>query len=209
MHCSRDHKDPKCPCCAIGHDMVYPEPKFLPVLTKADFVARFLKNEFGNRTQNWDTYDEFQQSGYQGLVHIRNRIAGAKTWYNVPACDVLYEMRQIITYGEAEEKDLYLAAMAPTSETTFQGEVFRSEQGLALYYSTVPKPMRDSLLEGGTQVYGLTAKLFLEHYLDAVDYDWIQELLNRYQDHVVEFSCYNIRTGTLNRRCIIWECRLY
>lgn len=182
---------------------------FEPVLTKKDFVARFLKDEFGNRTQNWDTYHEFQQSGYEGLVHIRSRIAGAKTWYNVPAADVFYEMRQIIAYGEAEEKNLYLAAMAPTSETTFQGEVYRSEQGLALYYSTVPKPMRESLAEGGKQVMGLTAKLLLEHYLDPVDYDWIQELLDRFDSHVVEFSCYNIRTGILNRRMIVWETRLY
>jgi hypothetical protein len=179
------------------------------IRSKSEFVYWFQKGIFGNKTQNWDTYDEFQQSGYQGLVHIRNRIAGAKTWYNVPACDVFYEMRQIIAHGEAEEKNLYLAAMAPTAETTFQGEVFRSEQGLAVYYSTVPKPMRESLAEGGKQIMGLTAKLFLEHYLDLVDYDWIQELLDRYDGHIVEFSVYNTRCGTLNRRCIIWECRLY
>ena len=180
-----------------------------PVKSKAEFVKRFLQNEFGNKTQNWDTYDEFQQSGYRGLVHIRNRVAGARTWYNVPACDVFYEMRQIVAHGEAEEKNLYLAAMALTSETTFQGEIFRSEQGLALYYSTVAKPMRESLAEGGKPVMGLTAKLFMEHYLDPVDYDWIQFLLDAYDSHVVEFSCYNCLCGTLNRRTIIWEVRMY
>lgn len=181
----------------------------LPVLSKADFVRRFQLGEFGNKTQNWDTYDEFQQSGYRGLVHIRNRVAGAKTWYNVPACDVFYEMRQIIAHGEAEEKNLYLAAMAPTAETVIQGEVFRGTDGLSLYYSTVAKPMRDSLLEGGKQVCGLRAKLLLEHYLDAVDYEWIQDLLDRYDSHVVEFSCYNCLTGSLKRRMIIWEVRNY
>lgn len=207
MHCSRDHKDPSCPCCEIGHDMV--EAKPLPVLSKSDFLKRFQLGEFGNKTQNWDTYEEFRLSGYNGLVHIRNRIAGGKTWYNVPACDVFYEMRMIITHGEAEENSLYLAAMAPTSETVIQGEVFRSETGLALYYSTVAKPMRESLVEGGKQVYGLTAKLLLEHHLDAVDYDWIQELLDQFENHIVEFSCYNTRCGTLNRRMIIWEVRAY
>lgn len=183
--------------------------EFLPVLSKSDFVRRFQLGEFGNKTQNWDTYDEFRQSGYQGLIHIRNREAGAKTWYNILAADVFYELRQIIAHGEATEDKLYFAAMAPTSETVIQGEVYRSEQGLALYYSTIPKPMRESLTEGGKQIMGLTAKLFLEHYLDVDDYDWIQELLDRYQDHVVEFSCYNVCCGTLNRRTIIWEVRMY
>lgn len=208
MVCVRDHRDPNCPCCSVGHELV---PRRLlspsPVLTKADFVRRFQKSEFGNRTQNWNTYDEFRQSGYAGLVHIRNREAGAKTWYNVPAADVFYELRQIIAHGESTEDKLYFAAMAPTSATTFQGEVFRSETGLALYYSTIAKPMRDSLAEGGKQVYGLTAKLFLEYYLDPVDYDWIQELLDRYDGHIVEFSAYNKACGTLNRRTIIWEVR--
>lgn len=183
--------------------------EFPPVLSKVDFVRRFQLGEFGNKTQNWDTYDEFLQSGYKGLIHIRNRVAGAKTWYNISACDVFYEMRQIIAHGEAEEKNVYLAAMAPTSETTFQGEVYESEKGLSLFYSKVPKPMRESLAEGGVQIYGLSAMLHLEYYLPPVDLDWIRVLLERYPSHVVEFSCYNVCCGTENRRCIIWEVRRY
>ena len=133
----------------------------------------------------------------------------AKTWYNILAADVFYELRRIIAHGEATEDKLYFAAMAPTSETTFQGEVYESEKGLSLFYSTVPKPMRESIAEGGVQIYGLSAMLHLEYYLPPIDLDWIRVLLQRYPSHVVEFSCYNTRCGTLNRRCIIWEVRMY
>ena len=99
--------------------------------------------------------------------------------------------------------------MAPTEHTTFQGEVMESSQGLSLFYSTVTKPMRDALKEKSEQCFGLCATMKLRQYLDPVDLDWIRVLLQRYPSHVVEFSCYNVCCGTLNRRTIIWEVRMY
>lgn len=181
-----------------------------PVDSKQDFVQRFLKNEFGNRGPTWDTYDEFRQSGYRGLIHIRNREAGAKTWYNVPAADVFYEMRQIIAHGEAIEEDLYFAAMAPTEKTLIQGEVMLDVGGLYLFYSTIAKPMRDALKERAESEWGISAILRLRHYLDPSSYDDMMELLGTYPDHVVEFSTYSCDWGTCpNRNTIFWEVRMY
>lgn len=175
-----------------------------PVFTKKDFTLRYQAGEFGNRTQTWHSLEDFYNPNRTKRYHLRNRIAGGATYYDQTVTDV----RQLWSMMKSPEM-WYCSEMAPTSKTLFQGEVFRSDQGLALYYSTIPKPMRDSLKEGGQQVIGLTAKLFLEHYLDPVDYDWLNELLDRYDGHVVEFSHYNVACGVLNRRLIVWEVRNY
>ena len=76
--------------------------------------------------------------------------------------------------------------------------------------STVALPMRDALRREAKYVKGLAAKVIIESFLDPVDYDWLMTLLDRYDPpHAIEFSNYSIPWGTLNRRLIIWECRLY
>ena len=60
-----------------------------PVLTKKDFVRRYARGEFGNASPTWSTYWDWMQSKHwvgqqRQLYHIRNRIAGEKTWYDVP-----------------------------------------------------------------------------------------------------------------------------
>lgn len=178
--------------------------EFPPVLTKVDFSRRYAAGEFGNASPTWHDLDAFVVSEYSGLVHLRNRVAGGATYYNQ-------------TPGEAEnlwrsQNDRtmwYCSAMAPSKKTTFQGEVIQLPSGLELTYTTVAKPMRDALRERTQYASRLVARLLLEHYMDPVDYDWLQVLLERYDGHVVEFSCYSVSFGTLGRRTVIWECRMY
>jgi hypothetical protein len=42
-----------------------------------------------------------------------------------------------------------------------------------------------------------------------VDYDWLQELLEIYPDHVIEFSSYSVPVGNLQRCLVVWEVRKY
>lgn len=106
---------------------------------------------------------------------------------------------------------LYVSAMAPTELTTFQGEVQESNIGwLNLYFSTVPKPMRASLVEGGRQVSGLLAKTLLDHFMDGRSRRWLDWLLYAYPGHVIEFSCYKQCWGTLpGHNTVFWEVRKY
>lgn len=91
-----------------------------------------------------------------------------------------------------------------------QGEVFRDTFGLRLYYSTVKKPMRDALRKYSADVSGIMAVSLLRWAMDPSSYDWFQELLDLYPNHVVEFSSYAKCWGTVaNCNTIIWECRLY
>lgn len=177
------------------------------VLTKVDFVRRYQAGEFGNRSPTWNTYAQFLRDRYTGLVHIRNRIQGAKTWYNVPASQVGFKLDQIVNEGWNRSL-LYFSGMAPTEKTTFQGEVVQSTDYLDLFYSHVPLPMRDSLLQGGKQVSGLKALGLMKTYMDPSSFDWVQELLEEYPGHVIEFSCYSVNWGTVpHRNTVIWEVR--
>jgi hypothetical protein len=179
-----------------------------PVLTKVDFVRRYQVSEFGNRAPTWDNIEEFLQSQYRGLVHIRNRAAGGPTWYDVPAENVMTMYYSILDRNKATEKSLYFSGMAPTEKTTFQGEVVQSTNYLDLFYSHVPLPMRGSLLQGGRQVSGLKALWLMKTYMDPSSFDWVQELLEEYPGHVIEFSCYSANWGTVpHRNTVIWEVR--
>jgi hypothetical protein len=98
--------------------------------------------------------------------------------------------------------------MAPDC-TIFQGEIAHGEWLYDLTYSLVNAPMREALKQQTLYAQGLKAKLLMEHYLDPGDLDWLLELLEIYDGHVIEFSHFAVPCGTLNRRMVIWECRAY
>lgn len=189
--------------------------KFEPVNTKLDFVKRYQQGEFGNRAPTWNGISEFLRGDppYKSsdLIHLRNRKAGGPTWYDVKAEDVEEVYMQIVNTKLAEPQDIYLSAMAPTPDTLFQGEIFLRDDGiLNLFASTVAKPMRESLKEGGKSYEGIIAWLLLKHFLCPNSQEWILELLRRYPGHVIEFSTYAKRWGTLsNFNTVFWEVRNY
>lgn len=173
-------------------------------------LGGIFEGEFGNKSPTWNTLQEFLKTKLQRtdkLVHIRNRIAGGPTWYDITANCVELWTERIVKAGRAKLNDLYFSLMAPTHLTVIQGEVQQSCQHLDLFYSRVKKPMRLALAEQGVQVYGLRAKLILESYLDTPSLEHVNYLLTAYQNHVVEFSVYERRWGTLNLNTVIWEVR--
>lgn len=187
-----------------------------PVLTKREFVERFNKNEFGNRTPTWSTLEEFLSSGNPGPIHIRNRIASGPTWYDVPCYDVEMTFREITERRLAKPEDLYFAQMAPTNKTAIQGEVYRRatldplQCGLYLLYSKVKKPMREALREQSIEATGIWAKHLLEDHMNVKDWEWLNHLLDTYEDHVIEFSTYSVEFGTVpGHRSVFWEVRKY
>lgn len=187
--------------------------EFRPVLTKTSFVKRYQLNEFGNRSPTWNSWEEFwedwQEDGWEdALYHIRNRVAGAQTWYNVLGSEVGDTWLEATKLFEPSQ--LYISAMCPTERTVIQGEVMRSTNSLELFYSTVKKPMREALKERSRAVSGIMANLILKAYLPPNDLDWLMGLLDRYPDHVVEFTTLDVEWGTVsNFRTLYWECRKY
>jgi len=186
------------------------ENRMNPVRSKRDFVRRYQAGEFGNASPTWDTLDEYLKSGYVGPLHIRNRIKGGPTWYDVPCEEIEERWYGVLFYDRAEERDLYISAMAPTDLTLIQGEVQRGFHGVDLFYSTVPKPMRVALMEDGKQIQGASASSVLHSYLNSRSHEWMTYLLEAYPDHVIEFSTYDVNWGTHpGYNTCFWEVRLY
>lgn len=191
-----------------------PTLQFRPVNTKADFARRYYLGEFGNRSPTWNTLEEFNQDGYDGLVHLRNRVTAGETYYDLRP----KELRNLWP-SRRDPEQWYCSAMVPKEvETTLliQGEVQQTYPGsgrcgLDLFYSQVPKPMRVALAEKAEQISGIIASFLLRRYLCPNSYEWLQELLDRYPYHVVEFSTYARCWGTLYPRfnTIFWEVRNY
>lgn len=183
-----------------------------PVRTKLDFVRRYKLGEFGNCSPTWDTIDEFMKSDYRGLVHIRNRVAGGATWYDIPseAVDAVFYNICWTHPRRGKPEEFYFSGMAPTPLTLLQGEVQRTHRQLELFYSTVKKPMRDALSEKAVQVYGILAVELLHQSLNTASYEWMEYLLDKYPDHVVEFSAYDVCWGTVpGHNTCFWEIRQY
>lgn len=191
--------------------------EFKPVLSKRDFTKRYAEGEFGNASPTWHSLEDFikdrakhhRNGGYHpipGLFHLRNRVAGGSTYYNLPASAAMELWRT-----SANASQWYLSEMAPTELTLIQGEVMQCEQGsISLFYSTIAKPMREALTLGGVQQKGIIAVSLLRHFMDTASYEWLQTLLERYPDHVVEFSTYDKCWGTLpNFNSVFWEVRHY
>jgi len=181
-----------------------------PVNSKLDFVRRYSTGEFGNHSPTWDSLSAWSTvASSNALYHIRNRVAGGPTFYNLCRSQVIVYWHDIVRQG-VDPSTLYISEMAPTSKTLFQGEVQRGVWGYVLYYSRTAKPMRDALAEDGHSVSGIIASCLLRGFLCPRSYDWLMYLLNVYEGHVVEFSTYRIEWGTLaGYNTVYWEVRNY
>ena len=189
---------------------------FASVDTKKDFVRRYSQGEFGNHSPTWDSLDDMEESddglGWirtEGqLFHIRNRIKGGDTWYDVKGedlADCWYSACALVG-----KENLYISAMAPTEKTVIQGELMQSSEGLYLFYTHVRMPMREALKKHPEEASGLKLLFLLRLYLCPNSYDWIQILLERYPNHVIEFSTYSTNFGTLpGYNTCFWEVRNY
>ena len=176
-----------------------------PVVSKKDFVRRFLANEFGNRGPTWDSLEDFVAVNYLGLVHLRNRVAGGPTFYNLRPSDAVRMWK-----GFQNPSRWYCAAMAPTELTLFQGEVQQSENHIDLVYSTVAKPMREALAARQYSVGGIIAVCLMRAYLCPNSLSWLEHLMTAYPEHVIEFSVYAENWGTIpHYNTVFWEIRKY
>ena len=144
------------------------------------------------------------------LFHIRNRIAGGPTWYDVAKFEMADRWAEATLQVPSDK--LYISAMCPTQLTTIQGELMESPDTgeLRLYYSDVKKPMRQSLIEGGRQVGAAAARNLLQSYLNPRSLSWLYWLLSGYPGHVIEFTalsrCWGSEPG---HNTLFWEVRRY
>ena len=108
-----------------------------PVKTKRDMVQRYQRGEFGNNSPSWDTLNNFSRYAAKWLAppevdqgeerfHLRNRLVGGETYYNLTARQVFFKWLQ-----QEDKFQWYCSAMAP--KHLLNGELMRTHQGLIFF----------------------------------------------------------------------------
>ncbi len=179
------------------------------VRTKRDYYRRWLDNEFGNRLQCWNSWEEVPDT-FIGRIGIRNRVAGSPfCCYDLTIDQVPGMIQEFLSRG-CLYSDMTFGEAAPDQNITFQCEVIRSTDFYSMHYSLHKSQMRTALRLAGQYAEGLLAQQLMKHFCDYDSYEHIMALFERYQNHALEFSCYSKFVGNVPRRnTLIWEVRHY
>lgn len=181
------------------------------VSNKADFYKLYSRGAFGNRALSWDSYNELVESSWRGEVCIRSKVGmeRGKVKYNVPFKGIRDMIGWFERMGVAGSELSFNQSM-PDKALILQGEVMYGLRGFDLTYTTIKQPMNLALSKKELYTSGLMAKLILQNALWSTSYNDLTELLELYQDSIVEFSTYDIAVGNLpHRNTVIWEVRNY
>lgn len=104
---------------------------------------------------------------------------------------------------------IFSQADNPDCERKIQGELTRNHLGLHFKYTHRQEAMRIALELDSHWASGFVAKRLLERYVDPAGIDNLKELLDKWPDHVIEFTEYAVPVGTHPATTLIWEVRRY
>jgi hypothetical protein len=174
----------------------------MDIMSKKESRSAIQKH---NILRHWCSLKEVMKSGYTGKVNIRDTRPSSSCFrYGIAIKDLASEVLKL----KVSPSLLYFNETAPDSEILIQGELMQSYEYLELTYS-FEKVSNRKALENPSFARGLQAQMLLEKYLDKASLEDINEILYLYPDHVVEFSTFAIKLGSLMRNTIIWEIRKY
>lgn len=174
------------------------------ITTKGEMYRLLYGGRFGNYPQAWRSLDEIRASGYSGHVSIRSvQTSNPVKLYHVPAEQLAGKVAALPQ--SHREAGLVFSESPDDSKRTIQGEW----DGFNLTYSFAQAPMRLAFERQMLHADGPRARWLLKRYLDVSDYEWLDDLLHDFPNHVVEFSAFSCRVGTHRRRMIVWEVRHY
>lgn len=180
-----------------------------PIVSKSQMYRLLRAGELGNTARFWTSFDEVMDSGYNGELSLRVDMVGHPfAMYRVKIGDLAVRLEEAPQDLVTNNRIIYCEA-PPHHLGNLQGEVMQHTNGLYLLHTYVKEPMRIALAQNSREARRLVAKLILEHHLDASDLEHIYNLLEEYPGHVVEFSNFDVKMGTMKRRCCIWEVRRY
>lgn len=173
--------------------------------TKTEMYRLLESGRFGNYPMCWSSIQEIERSGFTGRVSVRSRqVANPVRLYGIPASKIQAAIAGLP--DDQRNAALTFSEVLPhETNGTIQGEY----DGFNLTHSFYPAPMRIALERQLLHAEGPAARWILKRHLDASDYDWLDDLLADFPGHVVEFSAFTRRVGTLRRRAIFWEVRAY
>lgn len=191
--------------------MIQMPEKHVVVSSKQQMYQMLSAGLFGNTTKQW--YDvatwkaEAPEYHYWG---VRTLQPGGPCRLFCPCDEVEVTCRQP-TFVAA---GINISMMIDTiTNVTLWAEVYESDTGLVVYGMEYP-PKKGSwrllMPSQGRHWYGLEAKMLLRKHLWPSSLSDLEELLEKYDGHVVEFSACEDAVGVLkDRNGVVWEVRAY
>jgi len=177
----------------------------MQIKNKRQMYDLLQAGRFGNIARQWNSLDDLDASGYEGLVSMRSReISNPVRLYHVPK----HEMRTAVAnLTDAQRMSgLVFSEAPPDHERTIQGEY----DGHCLTYSFAPLPMRLAFDQQRLDERGLAARMTLRRHLEPGDFDWLHELLDEFPGSVIEFTAFRVPVGVLpGSKMLVWEVRHY
>lgn len=179
---------------------------------KATNHRRYAEGFYGNKLRVWSRA-ELLKSGYKGLVALRynGRAGGTNypkycTLVGVP--EALELFNEWVRLG-AKPDLIFFGEAAPDHDLLIQGELMQSAEHYALFWTRSTRTDRGAF-ETAQQTYGLRALALLRTHMTPASFEDVQELLDLFPDHVIEFSTYRYTLGCCRgRNTIVWEVRNY
>ena len=133
-----------------------------------------------------------------GLYTTQNREVVQAAFYHLP----LKQMCALIRRGKLPSSYKIMEAVPPLGvKSLIQGEF----DGINARISFLSEPMRSALLK---EQYHIN-RLHLRLLVGRMNYTQLLEILEMYENHIIEFSIYDKPVGVLHKNMIIWEIRYY
>jgi hypothetical protein len=184
----------------------------LDINYKKQYFRLWNKGILGNKLRSWKTIEDIKKDNLGEDTYLVMRYLEPSTTtvkYKSTLLEIEKEIKHLISNGYYEESKFIFNEAAPDEKLLIQGEVMLGIYGYNLTYSLLKLPMREALKQSVQYVNGLKTLILLEKYLEPNSIDNLKEILNKYPDHVIEFSTYSIVLGHLQQNTVIWEVRNY
>lgn len=193
------------------------DPRPAPVLSKSRNYQLWRSGAYGNKLRSWRTVDEWESSGFAGLVGLRTLAGGGgRCRYDLQPRDV----PAVLGYWAGLGVPLDLVTVdeaAPAERVVLQGEYLNDVVVVGgvpthchLHYSRARRQMRDALAEAPEEASGLRADLLLSSVMTPSSLDDWEMLTSRFPGHVLEVSVYDRCLGDVpGRNALVWEVRRY
>lgn len=174
------------------------------IASKQQMKRMLAAGEFGNTLRSWASYEEMVASGYRGKVYVRSDLWSAinARMNEVPFEEVLSTLKK----HEIDPATCRYFENPPNGQRIIQGEICQQPE-LFFTYSLLQKPLSDSLHLDPHHASGVAARLILRDYLRPESVEWLDHLLETYQDATIEFTEFRTPQGILNQHLVVWEVR--
>lgn len=187
---------------------IHPSERPQQIRSKADFYRLWEAGVLGNKLRTWRDVDQAFSSG---VTPIGFREVGKAGGGKLDIVDRSL-LAETAARWRAESRTFVLCEAAPDQLATIQGEVCRTVGGWHGLLGRVfnGRRMRDSMAAGDLRpCQGVQVVDLLDRFMDPASRDDLNGLLEIYPDATVEFTCYSVDVGFLNRNTIFWEVRNY